>query len=322
MRTLFHLVWLGACVALSLAATRPPRRRVAAAGAAALLLVAGLYAKNAWLFGTPAATSWFGMNLANGLLPRYSDEDLAQLVERGVVSPLVEIAPFSPLASYPAEWTPDPGSDVPALRSRNKRGGESNYNHFAYLELSRQYGRDALRLIRHDPLRYLGMIEEAWRRYLLAPSSYELVEPNRGRLLAWDRFYDAFVYGVPDAWIGRPGPPVPRPWAERPTPPIPLRRIGWLWLAAAVAAVGHTGWHVARVSWRRWHSTEDRSDLERARLAALAFCLFNVVFVSLVANAFESGENNRFRVAIEPLVVVLIAFSASRLAARRQPERG
>lgn len=319
MRALFHLVWLTACAALALAATRPPRLRVAAFAAAALLVVAGLYAKNAWLFDAPAASSWFGMNLANAVLQGYSDAELAQRVEAHVTSPLVEIPPFSPLASYPTEWTRDPDTEIPALGARTKHRGESNYNHLAYLELSRQYGRDALALIQHDPGRYLALLGQAWRRFLLSPSDYELVAPNRERLGLWDRAYDAVVYGVPDAWTGRPRPPPAPAFAARPAPPISLRRMGWLWLALASAAVCDASWLVARTALRQLRPGAAGADrVESARLATLAFCVFNVAFVGVVANAVEFGDNNRFRVAVEPLLVVLVAFGASRLAAWRR----
>jgi hypothetical protein len=200
--------------------------------------------------------------------------------------------------------------------------GESNYNHLAYLELSRQYGKDALALIRRDPARYLGMLEQAWRLFLFAPSDYDLVEPNRARLGAWDRLYDAVIYGIPDAWTGQRRPAVSPQWT-RPTPPASWRRVGWLWFALSSAAVCHAGWLVSRESWRRWRAAEPgarpaANRIDPARLAALAFCVFNVVFVSVAANAVELGENNRFRVAIEPLLAVLVAYSASRLAATQR----
>jgi hypothetical protein len=41
-----------------------------------------------------------------------------------------------------------------------------------------------------------------------------------------------------------------------------------------------------------------------------------VAFVSVAANAVELGENNRFRVPIEPLLMLLVAFAVAELAAR------
>jgi hypothetical protein len=62
--------------------------------------------------------------------------------------------------------------------------------------------------------------------------------------------------------------------------------------------------------------TEVRRDRpDRPLIGLLAFILLNLVYVTVLTNAVELGENNRFRFTIEPLVAVLAASSAERVAA-------
>jgi hypothetical protein len=44
------------------------------------------------------------------------------------------------------------------------------------------------------------------------------------------------------------------------------------------------------------------------------YLLLNVLYVALVGNALEVGENNRFRFMIDPLALALLAWSVSRFA--------
>jgi hypothetical protein len=298
-RGLFHLVWVLACVLLALAWMRRPGRAVLACAACAVLAVGALYAKNAWLFGTFSASSWAGMNLANVAMARWSLEERRALVERGVVSELALVEPFAELAYYPGRRG-DAGSDPPALREAWKAPGVPNYNHRAYIEVSRQYGRDALALVRADPARYWASVREAWRLYLLPPTDHPFLAANRAEIAALDRLYKALVYGVPAAWRGA------EPGARRGSPEYLARHGCWLWLVAALVAGGAAAGAVARGLLARARGRPLAPD-GLARLATLGFCLFQVLFVSAVANALELGENNRFRVPIEPLLVVLVA---------------
>jgi len=309
-RSLFHLIWFASCTALAVAATRPLQRGFLVCCAVASIAVVGLYAKNAWVFGAPSASSWFGMSLA-GLTQRcWPAQELEPLIARGTVSPLIAIAPFSPLERYPEAMRPRSLPDVPSLSADRKASGEPNYNHLAYLAISRQYGLDARTLIRLDPVRYGSCVYDAMRKFLLPPSLSPRVDANREVMAGMDLVFDGIAYGVPNAWIvgggGLRG--TTRDWRS---PKVADGDIGWLWLAAGSLACAYAAFVVRRT----WRSAEARL---RAQAAVLAFCLFNIGFVAIVANAVELGENNRFRVATEPLVTALIAFAATRIVRGRR----
>lgn len=301
-RSLFHPLWIVACVVVAGVATRPLRREVLLGGVLVLALVGGLVAKNAVVFGVPSASSWFGMNLANMVFESWPLEERQQLVDQGVLSPLALTAPFSPLGAYADFAAPPGGPDVPALRRPLKSGGESNYNHFAYIAIAKNYQRDAATLIRLDPARYATAVFQAWKKFAIPPSNYAFVEPNRRRILGWNRFYDV-LYGVPRAWTG------PRSKVDPTSAPVSAGDVGWAWIGLGVASLGFAAWSVA-------DALRARRRADAARIATIAFCLLTVAFVSLAANAVELGENNRFRAPIEPLLLVLVAFAGQALANR------
>jgi len=302
-RSLFHIVWLVPCVALALVAARPPRRAAVACCALAFVPVLGLYAKNAWFFGVPAASSSFGSNLANGLLELWPLEERPGLVDAGV-SPLVLIPPFSPLELYPESFQTTSPFDVAALREPAKSNEMPNFNAWSYLGISRQYGSDARALIRREPRRYAAMVSRAWQRFWTAPSDYSFVERNRRRIAAWDHLYAA-LQGVPDAWAGQRGTATD-PTSSRTAP----GRIAWLWLGLCAGALATAAVAVLR----DLRAVARGEPVSRTRLALGGFLLWNTVFVAFAANAVELGENHRFRVAIEPLLLALVAFATRELA--------
>jgi hypothetical protein len=59
-----------------------------------------------------------------------------------------------------------------------------------------------------------------------------------------------------------------------------------------------------------------KETLDAPTVGVLVFVAFNVVYVTLLTNALESGENNRFRFTSEPLVVVLLALFVHRVSTR------
>ena len=298
LRSLFHPLWLLPCGALALAVAAPPRRVAALCFAIALALTLGLSAKNAWLLGTPGTSSWLGMNFANGLLQLWPLEERRALVEQGVITELSLVDPFSPLEAVPPAFQTSAPVDVPALAAPAKANEVTNFNHFAYIAISRQYGRDATALLRRDPRRWLVMEGRAWRRFLAAPSNYPLVEGNRRRMRGWDRLY-GLLQGIPSAVRG------PLTSADHPDRTPGAERLSWLWLAVGLFGIAYATRSLLRGA--RAAARVPLAARNRARMALLAFLLGNVLYVSLTANAVELGENQRFRVTIEPLWLALAA---------------
>jgi hypothetical protein len=293
-RSLFHLSWAMAMTAGALLIVRrtDPKLRIAKlalAMAPALLLVVSIYAKNAVLFGTPASSTWLGMSLSK-LTTRKLDPPLREsLVDAGELSPTALVRPFSPLSAYPRELTTGPPFGHPALDQVIKPGNYTNFNHGAYVRLNRLYLEDALYTIRNYPGTWLRSAGLAAMRYAIPPSQYGFISANAAAYAPIDRVYQILA-GVPEAFrqerrreaLGDPG--------------YLAIRIRWLYVAAVIAAIG---WACLRVR---------RSDDDTER-AVLLFCVANALWVGVVANAVELGENQRFHAMVEPLHWVLVAWA-------------
>lgn len=298
-RSMFHLVWCVLCAVLVLVASGPGERlRTLSLAAAPLALVALLYAKNAALFGEFASSSWMGMSLAKHTLYRMSETDREALLDRGVLSPLARIRPFSPLDAYPARYTDIEIPPVPVLELREKASGKPNYNHLAYVAISRQYLRDALAAIGQRPDVYARHVRLAFWLFAQPASQYMFLSGNRSRIAEWEAIYDRWVLGAtgPGFTAGRE--------REELFWPAFLRRnaaYGWMTLAAFGVAWGL----LAGVRGLTTRGAGSPSG------ACLLFLSANVLYVAVAGNLLELGENHRFRFIVDPLVVALIGTLAA-----------
>jgi hypothetical protein len=303
-RAIFHLAWLLLIVAV-LACLLPKKRRlVLLVASPALLLLLVLYTKNWVEFGIPTSSSWVGMNLAKLTTFPLSPEERTSLVQEGRVSPLALIVPFSPLDRFPAEYRRPAGPDVPVLQRERKANGRVNYHHLGYVRVSMTYLADGLTLMKEFPGRYLGNVGRAWLHYLMPPTEYRFLRWNRRRILELDRIFSMTFYGAdPRHWR-----PQLRRLRDRATVRELVRRCSWLWLVCGSFSLVYGILRAVRTPWRETGSLPER--------LTLLFVALQIVFVAVVGNALDLGENNRFRMMTDPLLFVLMTVAVSRLANR------
>jgi hypothetical protein len=281
-RALFHLVWLLGIVLLFV--VRSDRRRVIACAVVPVLVVVAWYARTWVLFGSFAASTWFGMNFAEITLEQGPLVERLHLVRDGVLSRYAVIAPFQSMLVYRHLRDAGEPTGVPALDEELKSTGERNFNHLEYVEISRQYLRDALRVVRERPEWYLTGIRKAVVAFFEPATSDTFLEANHARLEGLERVWRAVTLG---------GVLVP--------------------LAFAAAA----GYGVARA-----FRALRRRDVDAAEVTVLYLCA-NLVYVLLVGTLVDVGENYRFRFKVGPHVAVLLALAATRMLPRQsvQPRR-
>ncbi|REJ76883.1 MAG: hypothetical protein DWQ36_16385 [Acidobacteria bacterium] len=296
-RSLFHplFLWL-ACAALLFApGLGLSRRRRFVALLLPLALVSAWQVKNLTLFGTASTSSWLGMNvlrIATAALPAGEAE---RLVEKGSLR-VAHLQPFSALRRYPEDLrdeTSAPSIEHPAVSMERKSTGASNYNHWAYLEISDASMQDALWLVRHRPAVYLRGLATAWYNYFQPQSTVEHLRSSRALLGAWA-----------DVWEGLMYVSVPTPWTYRGT----LRHLP---LAPMIAFPVLLVWGV--LAMRR---AAQRAD--HATAATLAFACAVVVWVAVVGNSLEVWENQRFRFYSDACSALLGAHLIETLLRRRR----
>ena len=67
----------------------------------------------------------------------------------------------------------------------------------------------------------------------------------------------------------------------------------------------------------RLSSSHGRSGLDRGQRVLIVYLCFNIVYVAFVGNAFEMGENNRFRFVTDPMHIVLLGLFVHRVVMPR-----
>ncbi len=294
-RSLFHLAWMLVAIAIVVALSRR-RARTLALALAPLALAGSVYVKNTVVFGRPVASTWMGFSLSRLTTTKLDLLERRRLMHEGALSELADRDPWLPLHGYPLSHraVPERFADIAVLSRPMRSTGHPNYNHAAYLEIGDAFARDARVVLERAPEVWWESAGHAWELHFLPIHDYTFFHEKRRAAGPWmrrvERVYEAASGSLAFArWS----------W-EEPMPPFP-ERPGWAWavvmaLALAVAAV---------VAARRRRG--------RATSATLLYCAMTIVWVSLVGNSLEVGENQRFRFLSEPLTWVLVALALDRL---------
>lgn len=302
-RSMFHLVWLVAWVAvLAFHRRRAHWKKVAALAAVPLMAVVAVHANNRRVSGSFTSSSTLGISLAKITLSQLPRAERHALVARGQLSPVALVDPLSPVAAYREAVPPRRPTGVAVLDAEVKPDYANppteelfrpNDNNSTYIDVSNAYLGDALRIIRIRPGAYLQGIGTAYNLFFRPASDFAPLGENRERVAWLERFYNVVVCGVTSGGGGsRVFPTAETHYRQAPG------RTAWLVvLSHAVALVGG-----AAAVWRG-----RRGDSRGTPPLALAFLWSTIAYITVVANLVEVGENNRFRLYTEPLVIALLA---------------
>ena len=291
MRSSFHLFWMIGMIgtAMVLQMRYDGLRRQAVLAAAVAVVVAGSwYIKNLILFNKFAASSWMGMNLAR-VLPPSTD--------------LGTIGTFRNLEAYHGRYEEFRGfDDVPLLNNRVKlRHPYPNFFHKDYIPVSDALLRDFLNELRQEPARYAWKVGYGTSIFFSPATHAPFIEKNLERLeplttlIAFDfarpQTYTAMQRDVDDR-VATQSFMVQNNLGTTYALPAAL-----LFLFLAVALGG-----LVR-----------RKGLSRPEKSIVLVLLVLYAYGALVGILLEFGENNRFRLELQPVMFVLIPFAVSRL---------
>lgn len=288
-RALLHPTWLAGVLAFALVIRRPRAgwRPIAAWCVLPIVLVGGWMVKNAVLFDEATLSSWFGMNLQRAVVSPLTERDLRELVREGRLSRVSTVGTFGSYALYEPFTEPcRPSSDRPVLAAPDKSNGLPNFNYECFLPVYAQSQRDALEALRARPGRYVAIRPVTLARYLepaeapVTPSSDVL----RGLNWVFDRLTLQRTITIDM-----------RDWAFPllldegfPTHPS-LVLSGALIIVLARGALA-----LVRLVRRREFDDDP----------TWVFLFWTVGAVTAVSILFELGENDRFRVIVDPLLIV------------------
>ncbi len=294
-RSLFHLVWMLAVTALVLFAARRKLRALAIA-LIPLALAGSVYAKNWVVFGRPVASTWMGFSLSRLTTTKLDPTERAELMRDGTLSDLARFPPWMTIERYPSAYreVPEKWAHIPVLSEpMHEDGIHPNFNHGAYVHIAELFAHDARVVLEREPELYWDNVQHAWQLHFLPIHDYTFFHDRRRaagpKMRAVEQLYEAATGSGFADWDG-----------EEPMPAV-NERPGWLWAVATVLAL----LVALRLAWRRRRA--------RAESATLLFSAMTIVFVGLVGNSLEVGENNRFRFLSEPLTWVLVTLMLERL---------
>lgn len=297
VRALFQLPWLIVLGLFLLWALPGQRRPLLAAAAVPLLLVVLLYGKNLNVIGQFNTSSWMGMSLSKLTTMRLDEDERAARAAAGKLSRLATVPPFRVPEAYPEHLADTPATGIPVLDRKRKSSEHINFNHLAYAAVSRQYLADALTVLHEEPLLYLEAMGTAYAMYFRPASDYPFLQFNREAIEPLSRWYNRYI-----AWQPR-------------YPAAP----GFDFRGPATVGWGIVAGFVLCLAWGAWLAPGllQRQGLDAYR-ATLLFAWLNILYVTVVGNAFEIGENQRFRFLINPLLAVMLATLLQQAADRLQ----
>jgi hypothetical protein len=307
-RSLYHPLWFLMAGVVLLVLLLPGRRRdVFIAALGPFLVVVMVFAKNLVLFGELSSSSWLGMNMARVSTMQIPTEDRASLVKEGRLSTLA----LRPTFEYYQVYA-DTGYGTPPLRptghpvldSPTRSNQSPNFNYSGYLGVYRQYRKDALVSMRLRPRAYLRGQALAHLTYLNSPGDFFAGDKGAGpasarnfqRVSRLQAMWRTAAYGqLPSSLTS----------SARKSPNALVAKASTIGIFAALALVGVTVGGL-----RHLRSTlGNRSRPEPTVIGAL-FAWTTILYVTVVANSLDVGENNRFRFEVEPLIIILTVWLA------------
>ena len=282
--------------------TLPTARRAIAVGSVIpCLLLLGWSSLQLSRVGTPATSTWLGMNLTHVTLTHAPTGQLTRLIATGRLSSQATVPPFSPLSDYGIAAV----RVGPAASARARRpDGQPNFNNRAYATVSNRYLSDELAYVATAPGRYATMVSRGLRIWSIPEDQYYLFY-GVTQIHGWEQTYDRLVMlqGTRNPYL---------PLSSIADEAAPIDQLSVTLVVGTLLCVAGTP---TLIVWR-WRR---RRHLAVALL--IPWLLFMQAFV--LTSATEFGENNRFRfetgTTLLVLSVVVLSHGVSRLAARWRP---
>jgi len=286
VRTSFHLVWFGSLIVLALLVRPRQWKLVGGTALVPLALVAALYFKNLAVFGFFGTSSWFGFNVAIVTTERLPKAERKAWIEDGVLHPVSGVSLYAGPRAYRRLVDITHKTGIPVLDRHLRSNGLPNYNHNAYLEISRLRMAGNRAYLERRKRDYWRTVGRGHVDYFRPTSRWHPQDPkgsphaeNRRLVEPWENLYNRVVHGFP-------------------LPPFGL----YVGLIAAI---------VARLAFSLW--AIGRSRQVTAPDAVVLFMAMNCVYVPLLSCLVTIGELERYRFMVEGFMWVLAASGIAEL---------
>jgi len=289
-RGMFHILWFILIAFLIILFKKDCLIKILISLLIPFLLILGVYVKNYLLFGNFTTSTWLGMHFSRISTFQLSKDERLSFIERMKLSPFAQIEPFGEICVYRDfldESQDSRFSHIPVLTEEYKSSGDANYNHILYIEISKKYLQDDLYVIRTRPDAYLKGLNASLHIFFSPSHDYKFLEPNRDRISSVEKIYSRFVFGRF----------------------FPKIKQG-IFLILATMTVLIYGFTI-------FFKSMKRKIYRNKAKATLVFLWINIIYVTSLSNLLEVGENNRFRMLINPLIIILFAHFIDRFLKKK-----
>ncbi len=293
-RSLYHLIlWMLRLSVLMLVwiYVRVPReiKRYTATALVFFLLASSAYVKNYAQYRIFSSSTWLGMNLMD--MTYYIPYSVKRgMVEKGQITPLALVHNISEPQGYFEYFKLKPVNDNSIIGDLRKSTGAPNFNNYIYARMEPELQRNAIVLITHDPLDYLGaVVNEAYIFFSFKP--YRYFDQWRTWLVPRTDSMRHFAFDTALAFGA----------------PLFMVSLFFLALYAVLEPLFRRG-----LGLRRVFENEDNLPLLRF------FIAFNLVYVCAVSNLLEIGEGCFFRMPIDALLFIGASLALKAWLSRRE----
>lgn len=270
----FHLSWFLIILTSILILERKRWKLSLKAVCIPLFLVLALLFKNQIVFGEFSSSTWLGMNLSRITVNELPEQERIKLVQAGKLSEIALLPPF-PDAKYLFESKSiksENSTHIDVLDRMFKNSGHTNYNNQVYIKASHLAMKDDIYVIINYPAVYTSGIFKSFKLYFDSPTKFNLLEQNVAKIKTYNRFFNSFIYGSsPNTTVGY----------------FSIILIPMMLVLALLIIFG--------------------KGIEKSKKYFSVFLIFNIVYVMIIGNFLELGENNRFRYYTEIFHIIIWA---------------
>ncbi len=298
-RTLFQPIWFLTILILMIILDKKNIGKILLAALLPLMMILTLCIKNYVVFREANLSSWFGMNLIK-MTFSIPYNQIMPLIEKGTVSDIAIKKPFQAPDAYQTYAKFDTVTNIPVLDKQYKSTGAVNFNHLGYIAVSRKYYAAACYLIKKFPFYYLHSIIKAFYTYLRPCSSFQEAD-NTKKIAFWKNIYEEYLCGDVLQHVWNINYVTRFDQVRKIHLNFLYLFIPFLYCWATILAI----------------KGQNFLDLSRAEMLVIRYIVFNIIYITLIGNLIEVGENMRFRFLILPSLYILVALFLRYLMTRK-----
>ncbi len=291
-RSLFHLIWFLLILIIILHFEKTNKSNVIKSSLIPLAVILIFLIKNLILFGT-FSSSWFGMSLAKVTMKYLPEELKSELVKKGKHNKIILIKPFEHIKDYEKIINKKPKTGIKCLDDEYKSSNEPNYNNINYIQISKLYRQEAIKILLKYPNAYFNSLLASTYLYFRSPSDYRYFHnDNRNKINNFDKWYNRIIYGQLEVYT---------PLSDSTKETIKKTPLKLLKYTGLTASVIYTS-----ILFITLYLLISKKDFLKKNKLIITYLFFNILWLTLIGNLFETGENNRFRFLIEPFYFIII----------------